>query len=90
MNNGPWNDDAMWTPEEEDIPKRAKSTIPMPPKKCPVCGSEDYDCDGEQWEEDTYYVSMYCRENSCDGKWTELYVFQSFTIEPNEPKDNFD
>ena len=22
MNNGPWNDDAMWTPDEEDTPDR--------------------------------------------------------------------
>lgn len=70
--------------------KRAESTAPKSPRKCPVCGSEDYDCEDEQWEEDTYYVYMYCRESSCHGRWTEVYVFESFTIEENEPKDNFD
>lgn len=61
-----------------------------PPSKCPECNSSDYDCDGEQWEEDSYYVYMRCHSLECQAKWTEVYTFHSFTVEPFDPPDRFD
>lgn len=61
-----------------------------PPKACPECGTDKYDCEGEQWEDDSYFVYMRCHSESCQIKWTEVYAFTSFSVEPYDPPDRFD
>lgn len=94
MNNGPWNDDAMWTPEEEDIRK-----VPVSLNACPECGSTDIDQSRERCEGDSIYIYMECQASefvgkdeyrTCATEWVETYTISHVEVIRTEPRDNFD